>query len=101
MFDADIVSMAKGRASSLAGADAQSAIVNTGKRVSQRARGQVVVNAPAVGPHLGATARHIEDQAEQIPAGLLDRRFAGGDAAGVKIDQVLPAPAPARCASTP
>ena len=33
-----------------------------------------------------------QDQAEQLPAGFLDRRFAGGDAAGVEVDQVLPAP---------
>src|SRR5436309_14900496 len=50
------------------------------------------MNAPAVGPHLGASAGDLEDQAEQVPAGFLDGSLAGGDAAGVEIDQVLPAP---------
>src|ERR1700675_2157361 len=57
----------------------------------RREQRQIVMNAPAVGPYFGAAARNVEDQAEQVPAGLLDRGFAGGDAAGVEVDQILPA----------
>src|SRR5216684_2779622 len=52
---------------------------------------EIVMNPPVVGPHLGPAARNLQNQPEQVPASLLDRGFAGGDAAGVEIDQVLPA----------
>src|SRR3954464_15238393 len=42
-------------------------------------QGQIVVDAPAVRPRFGAAARDVEDQLEQLPAGLLDRHLAGGD----------------------
>src|SRR6202171_2047906 len=66
------------------------ALFGSGHR-SRREQSEIVMNAPAVGPHLGAATRNLQNQAEQVPAGLLDGGFAGGDAAGVGIDQVLPA----------
>ena len=65
-------------------------------RIEQRKR---VGEPPVFGPGLAA-ARHVEHQTEQFPADLLDRRFAGGDAAGIHVDQIVPA-LPARCGSRP
>src|ERR1700756_2472547 len=59
------------------------------RRIEQR---EIVVDAPAIRPRLGAAARDIEDQAEQVPAGFLDGLLAGGNAARIEIDQILPAP---------
>src|SRR5262249_30275092 len=37
---------------------------------------QIVVDAPAIRPRLGAAARNVEDQAEQLPAGFFDGHLA-------------------------
>ena len=42
------------------------------------------------GPGLAA-ARHVKHETEQFPADVLDRRVAGRDAAGVDVDQIVPA----------
>ena len=49
------------------------------------------MQAEPVGGRLLAAAGHLEDQLEQLPADLGDTRLAGGDAAGVEIDEVVPA----------
>src|ERR1700687_4929295 len=59
------------------------ALFGSGHR-SRREQSEIVMNAPAVGPHLGAATRNLQNQAEQVPARLLDGGFAGGDAAGVE-----------------
>ena len=52
---------------------------------------EVVVQAPAFGPGLFA-AGHGQHAVEQLPAEFVDRRLAAGDASGVDVHQVVPAP---------
>ena len=60
-----------------------------GRRIEQ---GQRVMQLPLLGPGAAASARHVEHGAEQLPAELLDGGVAGGDAAGIDIHQIMPAP---------
>ncbi len=53
--------------------------------------GEVVVEAPVVGPGLFAAAGYFEDEVEELPAYLLDGGVAGGDGSGVDVDEVGPA----------
>ena len=48
--------------------------------------GEVVVEAPVVGPGLLAAAGDLEDEVEDLPADLFDGGLAGGDGAGVDVD---------------
>jgi len=43
-----------------------------------------------LGPRLLAAAGHFQDEAEDFPADLFDGGLAGGDSAGVDVDQVGP-----------
>jgi hypothetical protein len=53
--------------------------------------GEVVVEAPVVGPGLFVAAGYFQDEVEDLPAHLLDGGLAGGDGAGVDVDEVGPA----------
>ena len=53
-------------------------------------RRERVAEAPVLGPGLLAAAGDVQHEAEQLPADLLDGGIAGGDAAGVDIDQIVP-----------
>ena len=53
--------------------------------------GEVVVEAPVVGPGFFAAAGYFEDEVEELPAYLLDCGVAGGDGSGVDVDEVGPA----------
>ena len=53
-------------------------------------QGQGVVQPPVIRPGLLAPAGDVQDQLEQLPADLLDRRLTGGDAAGIEVDQIVP-----------
>src|SRR6185369_2549516 len=57
-------------------------------RVEQDER---VLQLPLLRPRLLPAAGDVEHQPEQLPADVLDRRFAVGDAAGVDVHQVVPA----------
>ena len=48
--------------------------------------GEVVVEAPVVGPGFFVAAGYFEDQVEDLPAYLFDGGLAGGDGAGVDVD---------------
>lgn len=52
--------------------------------------GERVVEAPVVGPGFLTAGGDVEDEVEKIPAGGLDGGLAGGDTAGVEINQVGP-----------
>src|SRR6202167_4338585 len=51
---------------------------------------QCIRQSPMLRPRLLAAAGHFENKAEQLPADFFDSGVAGGDAAGVDIDQVVP-----------
>lgn len=48
------------------------------------------MQAPVIGPRLLASAGYVEDVLEQFLSYLRDGGVAGGDAAGVDVDQIVP-----------
>ena len=50
-----------------------------------------IVQAPMIGPGLLTSAGDVEDETENLPADVFYRRATCGDAAGVDVDEIVPA----------